>query len=108
MPNGLIHHALRLASVLAYTLNLDMRWTAGPEHPFGSAMSTNIGSLGLETGYVPLVPYSRCALILAIGALKHEPIVVEGELKVGKVMRVSATLEHRIMDGAHAAPMCRG
>ena len=107
MPNWLIHYALKLTSWLGYTLNLDMRWAGVPKDPFGSAFITNIGSLGLETAYVPLVPYSRCPLILAIGAVQDEPIVVDGEIKAGKVMRVSATFDHRIMDGAHASTMSR-
>lgn len=102
-----VHYMLRMVGFLTYTLNLDLRKLDVPKDPFGSAMITNIGSLGLETAYVPLVPYSRVPLLIALGAVQDVPVVEDGQLTVGKVMRISATFDHRIMDGAHAAIMCR-
>ena len=58
MPYSLVHWALRFVSFVCYTLNLDLRWAGLPKDPFGSAMITNIGALGLESGFVPLVPYA--------------------------------------------------
>ena len=92
---------------LLYTLNLDLRWAGMPKDGFGSAMITNIGSIGIDQGYVPLVPYSRVPLLVALGAVKDHPFVDDGKLVVGKVMKVNATFDHRIMDGAHAAIMSK-
>ena len=50
---------LKITSFLSYTFNLDLRWAGIPRDPFGSAMVTNVGSIGLPTALVPLVPYSR-------------------------------------------------
>lgn len=107
IPYFLLGRVLDAISFFCYTLNLDMRWAGIPKDPFGSAMITNIGSLGLEAAYVPLVPYSRVPLVIAIGAMKDEAIVREGTLQVGKVMRLYATFDHRILDGAHAAAMVK-
>jgi len=46
-------------------------------------------------------------ILLAAGAVKEEPIVVDGKVTVGKVMRVNATFDHRFIDGFHAAVMSR-
>ena len=35
------------------------------------AMVTNVGVLGLEEAHVPLVPYSRVPLLLALGAIRE-------------------------------------
>lgn len=70
-------------------------------------MITNIGSLGLEMAYVPLVPYSRVPILLATGAVSETPVVEEGEVVIRKVMKVSATFDHRFIDGFHAASMSR-
>ena len=51
----------------ATPLNLDLRWLGIASDPFGSLMITNIGSLGLDTAYAPLVPFSRVPLLFAIG-----------------------------------------
>ena len=90
-----------------YTLNLDLEKVGVPNDPFGSIMITNIGSLGLEEAYAPLVPYSRVPIVLAMGAVLDAPVVEDGRVVAGRVMKVCATFDHRILDGAHAAVMVR-
>lgn len=107
LPQFLIAGVLRFISFLTYTLNLDMSWAGLPRDPFGSIMVTNIGSLGLDTAYVPLVPYSRVPILLALGAVKEVPVVDNGQIVVGKVMKINATFDHRFIDGYHASVMSR-
>jgi pyruvate/2-oxoglutarate dehydrogenase complex dihydrolipoamide acyltransferase (E2) component len=108
MPHFMLMPMLDLISFLLYTLNLDLRWAGLPRDPFGSAMVTNVGSLGLEEAYVPLVPYSKVPLLVAMGAVRKVPIVTEDDrIVVGKVMKLFATFDHRILDGAHASKMAR-
>ncbi len=107
VPYFALNRFLKLISFFSYTLNLDLRWAGIPSDPFGSVMITNVGSLGLDTAYVPLVPYSRVPILIAVGAIKDEPVVENGAVTVGKVMRIHATFDHRIIDGFHAAVMSR-
>jgi pyruvate/2-oxoglutarate dehydrogenase complex dihydrolipoamide acyltransferase (E2) component len=109
LPGWMIGPILDTVSFLLYTLNLPPKWFGLPYDAFGSAMVTNIGSLGLEEGYVPLVPYSRVPLLIAMGAVKKVPVVVgdDDRIEVAKVMRLFATFDHRILDGAHAAKMSK-
>ena len=41
--------------------------------------------------------------ILAVGAIVEKPVVVNGQLAVGKRMRVTLSCDHRVMDGAMGA-----
>ena len=41
--------------------------------------------------------------ILAVGAIGDKPVVVNGQLAVGRRMRVTLSCDHRVMDGAMAA-----
>jgi len=41
--------------------------------------------------------------ILAVGAIADRPVVVDGQLAVGKRMRVTLSADHRVMDGAMGA-----
>lgn len=107
IPFFLLNAVLNLMGWLSFTLNLDLRFLGIPNDPFGSVMITNIGSLGLEEAYVPLVPYSHVPLLLALGAVKEEPVVEDGEIAVGKVLRAFATFDHRVLDGMHAARMAK-
>ena len=108
VPYLALNFVLRLISFLSYTLNLDLSRFGIPNDPFGSMMITNIGTLGLDTAFVPLVPYSRVPILIATGAVKDEPVVDRhGQIVVGKVMRVNATFDHRFIDGFHASVMAR-
>lgn len=105
VPLILMNLVLRIVSFFAYTLNIDLSKLGIPKDPFGSVMITNIGALGLEAAYVPLIPYSRVPLLVALGAVKDVPLVENGKIVVGKVMDMNATFDHRFFEGAHAAVM---
>lgn len=107
IPFPFLNMVLDTIGFLSYGLNLDLRFLGIPKDPFGSVMVTNIGSLGLEEAYVPLVPYSRVPLLIATGAVRERPVVRDGKVTVGKQMRLFATFDHRILDGSHAAVMSK-
>lgn len=105
LPLPLIPALLDLTSFAGYTLNLDLRWAGVPRDAFGSVMITNVGSLGLEEAYVPLVPYSRVPMLLALGAIRPTPVARDGQVAIEHTMKLCATMDHRVLDGAHAAAM---
>ncbi len=107
IPHFALNGVLKTIGFFNYTLNLDLRKFGIPSDPFGSCMITNVGTLGLDTAYVPLVPYSRVPIILAVGVVKDTTVVEDGAVKIAKVMKVNATFDHRIIDGFHAATMSR-
>ena len=107
LPGMLLNIVLKAIAFLGYTLNLDLRWAGVPKDPFGSVMVTNIGSLGLDQAYVPLVPFSRVPLLIAVGAVRDAPVIEDGKVVAAKVMNLSATFDHRVLDGSHAAVMAR-
>lgn len=107
VPFILLNRVLDALGFLTVTLNMDLTRFGVPKDPFGSVMITNIGSLGLETAYVPLVPYSGVPILLATGAVKDVPVVEGDRVVPGKVMKVHATFDHRFIDGVHASVMSK-
>jgi pyruvate/2-oxoglutarate dehydrogenase complex dihydrolipoamide acyltransferase (E2) component len=107
IPSLLLNAFMRLMAFLGYTLNLDLRRFGVERDAFGSVMVTNIGTFGLDQAYVPIIPWSRVPILLAIGEVHDAPVVEDGRLAVGKVMKVNATFDHRFIDGFHAAAMAR-
>lgn len=108
MPAWMAGWVLDVTSFLLYELNLDLRSVGLPKDAFGSAMVTNIGSIGLSEAYVPLVPYSHVPLLVAMGEVRREfaPDDV-GQPKVVRRMKLCATFDHRILDGAHMARIAK-
>jgi len=107
IPFFMLNFVLKLIAFLSFTLNLDLRFAGIPSDPFGSMMITNVGSLGLDVAYVPLVPYSHVPILLAVGAVKDKAIVKDGAIIAAKMIAINATFDHRIIDGFHAAQMSK-
>ena len=67
----------------------------------GSVTISNIGSVG-GGFFTPVINYPEVA-ILGVGTIAQQAIVnAEGELAVGRVMKLSLSFDHRIVDGATA------
>jgi pyruvate dehydrogenase E2 component (dihydrolipoamide acetyltransferase) len=98
---------LKILGLLMYTFNLDLSGLGMPKDAFGGVTVTNVGSLGLDTAYVPLVPYTHVPIFVAPGAVKDVPVVDNGKVIPGKVMNINASFDHRFIDGAHAAVLAK-
>ena len=107
LPHFLLHPFVDMLGFLSYTLNWDLSKLGIPKDALGSVMITNVGSLGLEEAYVPLVPYSRVPLLLALGKVRDEAVVIDKKIEILPMMRIFATFDHRLLDGAHAAKMSK-
>jgi len=107
IPFMFMNTFLKLLHFLMYTLNLDLSAFGMPKDAFGGVTITNVGSLGLDIAYVPLVPYTATPIFIAPGAVSDEPVVEDGKVIPGKVMRINASFDHRFIDGAHAAQLAR-
>ena len=73
--------------------------TIGREELMGGTFSiSNVGSFGGMFA-TPIINYPEVA-ILAIGRVKEQVLVSEGKFYAGKVMPLSLSCDHRVVDGA--------
>ncbi len=118
LPAFLTRFLLDASSFLLYTLNIYTPLLGTPRDPFGSVMITNIGSLGLNFAFAPLVPYSRVPILICIGTPVLKPVVDqsdgvlplntrEAKVRVAPLLTLCTTIDHRLIDGVHAAKMCK-
>lgn len=67
----------------------------------GSITISNVGSIG-GGWFTPVINYPEVA-ILGVGKIAKEPYVDEnGEIKVGNMLKLSLSYDHRLIDGALA------
>lgn len=73
-----------------------------PEEYTGGTFSvSNLGMYGVEEFGAIINPPE--AAILAVGAVRSQPVVIDGQLAVGQRMKVTLSCDHRAVDGASAA-----
>ncbi len=59
---------------------------------------SNLGMFGIEEFTAIINPPDAC--ILAVGGIKQTPVVKNGQVVPGNVMKVTLSCDHRVVDGA--------
>ncbi|MBT0812717.1 pyruvate dehydrogenase complex dihydrolipoamide acetyltransferase [Litoribacter ruber] len=59
---------------------------------------SNLGMFGIDEFTAIINPPDAC--IMAVGGIKETVVVKNGEMKVGNVMKVTLSCDHRVVDGA--------
>ncbi|MDZ4757232.1 MAG: pyruvate dehydrogenase complex dihydrolipoamide acetyltransferase [Bacteroidota bacterium] len=59
---------------------------------------SNLGMYGIEEFTAIINPPDSC--ILAVGGVKEQPVVKGGQIRIGNVMKVTLSCDHRSVDGA--------
>ena len=73
-----------------------------PNEYTGATFSiSNLGMMGIEEFSAIINPPE--AAILAVGAVREAPVVEGGQVKVGRRMKLTLSVDHRVADGAQAA-----
>ncbi len=62
---------------------------------------SNLGMFGIDEFTAIINPPDAC--ILAVGGISQEPVVKNGQIVVGNIMKVTLSCDHRIVDGATGA-----
>ncbi len=102
VPSFLLRPLLKLIDFLQFGLNLDLSWAGMAKDGFGSAMVTSVGMLGIRQGFAPIFPLAHIPILLMVCTVEHKPVVQDGELAVGQVLNLTASFDHRMIDGYHA------
>lgn len=104
VPNIKNAHQLSQLEMAEAIQELTQRARDGKTQPAeltgGTITITNIGVLGLDTGTPILNPGETG--IVAFGAIKQKPWVVDGKIEARWVTTLGASFDHRIVDGVEA------
>lgn len=110
VPDGLLIPVLKradelpLADIVAEGRGLVQRARNGrpkPEDLVGGTFSiSNMGIFDVES-FTAIISPGQGA-ILAVSPIQEEPVVVDGAVRVGSVMRLTLSVDHRIIDGVMA------
>lgn len=99
MPGWAMRHLLGFLTFLEYNLGITPTWLGARPEPFGTVMVTNVSMFGIDVAYAPLVPVSRVPMVILVGRVVDMPWAVKGEIKIRPAISLSATFDHRLLDG---------
>jgi pyruvate dehydrogenase E2 component (dihydrolipoamide acetyltransferase) len=102
VPWWLARPATWLSDVLVNELHVDLASQGMPRDPFGSAIVTSVGMFGIDAAFAPFVPLARCPMLILVPEIRPRPWAVGDAVEVRPVLRLCATFDHRIIDGAAA------
>ena len=93
-----------LLQIAAATKDLIARANSGTlrneEYSSTTFSISNMGMFDVES--FTAIIYPPHAAILAVGSVKQQPVVRDGELAVGTMMKATLSTDHRVADGAEA------
>jgi pyruvate dehydrogenase E2 component (dihydrolipoamide acetyltransferase) len=89
LPTWLLRPVVRLTGLLTASFGL------------------SIPALGLEEGFAPPTPFARVPVYVLVGALRDSPAVLDGQLAIRKQLTLTATIDHRFMDGHQGGVLAR-
>jgi pyruvate dehydrogenase E2 component (dihydrolipoamide acetyltransferase) len=107
IPSWLFRPLLGVLDLFQYTLNLNLGWLGLPQDPFGGALVTSVGSLGISEAFAPLSPITRAPIVVSVGKVEEKPVVCDGQIVARPVCVLCLTFDHRVMDGLLAAKMAK-
>jgi pyruvate/2-oxoglutarate dehydrogenase complex dihydrolipoamide acyltransferase (E2) component len=106
-PIRALGYMLRLAAWITSDRDMDLPKRGLPRQPFGSAMITSVGMFGIQRGYAPLSPYYRIPFLVLVGEVTPKPVVLDDEIVARPILTITATMDHRYVDGFHASRLAR-
>ena len=111
VPDGLFMPVVRYANMKSLSqINVEVKDLVGrakqrklsQDEMSGSTFSiSNLGMFGIEE-FTAILNTPNSA-ILAVGGINEKPIVEDGKIVPGRIMKVTLSCDHRTVDGASAA-----
>ena len=113
LSTGVLRKVIHSVGWLAGGLGLTIPALGVKRFVFGGAMVSSIGSMGLDRVYIPFTPWARVPLVICVGSMVDCP-VVEVDPQTGAkavvvrpLLTLTATIDHRFMDGSQGAQLAK-
>ena len=107
LPTWMLRPVVSLSGFLASSVGVTMKPFGIQPFPFGSCIITNVGMFGVDEAFVPPTPFARVPLYVLIGAVREHAVVHDGQIVAQKQLTITATIDHRFIDGAQLAVLAK-
>lgn len=107
MPSWLIRPIVYATGYVASVLGWSVPALGVERYPFGGAIITNVGVFGLDEGFAPPTPWAHVPIYVLMGSVRDAPAVIDGQIVIRKHLTITATIDHRFMDGAQGGKLAK-
>lgn len=107
LPIPLMRAAIHATTFLTQRLQLDLPALGLHRSPFGSAMVSSVGSLGLSHGFAPLCWAYDVPILVLVGQIAERPVAEDGQVVARPILPIAVTIDHRYVDGVHISRALR-
>ena len=80
VPVFLLKPLVYWVGFLGSSIGLSIPMCGVKKFPFGSALVTSVGMMGLDRAFVPFPPYARLPLVVMVGAILDKAVVIDGKV----------------------------
>lgn len=99
LPTVMLRPLLGLLTFVAEDIGVGVAPLGIEARPFGTAMVSNVGMLGLGAAFSPQPAISRCIATIIVGEITPKPVVVNGEVVARDMIPLGVSVDHRFLDG---------
>lgn len=107
LPTPLLRALLKVGAFVAGERARSIPAMALEASPFGSAIVSSLGSIGLPLGFVPLAWMYKVPIIVVAGEIADKPVAEGGNVVVRPMLPITATIDHRYADGWHIGQLVK-
>jgi len=102
LPAFMITILSDVINFLTTGLGLSIKSAGITPAPFGTAIVTSVGMLGIKNGTAPHNILSKVPVMVTVNSIEKKPVVIENKIEIRDVMIVNTVVDHRYVDGGRA------
>ena len=106
-PYRLLRLGFKISAWITTDKGWDLKKYGLPKYAFGTAMVTSVGMFGIQHAYAPMAFYYRIPVLVLVGEVQRKPVAIGDNVEIRPMLNLAATLDHRYLDGYHAARLAR-
>jgi len=103
LPTWMIRPIVWTVGYLTGAMGLNVPALGLEKYPFGAAIITSVGMLGLDEGFAPPTPFARVPVYVLVPAVKDRVVAEDGKAVIRPYLDLMATIDHRFLDGFRGA-----
>jgi pyruvate/2-oxoglutarate dehydrogenase complex dihydrolipoamide acyltransferase (E2) component len=107
LPTFLVRFMLWFTGYLTGAMGIDAKALGVRKYPFGAAIITSMGMFDIDEGFAPPTPFARVPLYVTIPGIKKRPVVVDDQVVIRSMLDMTATIDHRFLDGHRGSVLAK-